>query len=260
MSLLQNIRLTNAEPIRRLGDTSDRQPSDMERLLNRFVGFASLDPKSGIPDGYVHPYAWFMPIKEGGMSCYMGIVGEGGISSTSYLTKGATIATTTLTGSGTISEALLSLIIQLSVDIEGSGTISDATMRSIANMGADITGDGDITTAELGVIAWCLASLTGSGDLEGTLKGFASMSADIKSYGDLTPEGLRDAVWGAIATNYNVSGTMGQKLNSAAVGGVDYDALAEAVWDAEISGRAGVEAGKVLEDIKSKTNLIPGLF
>ena len=36
--------------------------------------------------------------------------------------------------------------------------------------------------------------------------------------------------------------------------------VAEAVWDSEVSGRTGVQAGKTLEDIKSKTNLIPGLF
>jgi hypothetical protein len=51
---------------------------------------------------------------------------------------------------------------------------------------------------------------------------------------------------------------MGQKLNSAAVGGVDYEALAEAVWDAEISG--SIKAGKAIEDIKTKTNMIPGLY
>jgi hypothetical protein len=53
---------------------------------------------------------------------------------------------------------------------------------------------------------------------------------------------------------------MGQKLNSAASGGVDYNALAEAVWDAEVSGRTGTEAGKVLEDVKKKANMIPGLY
>jgi len=86
MSLLQNIRVTNAEPLRRIGDTSDSQPSDLERVMNRFIGFANFDKKAGIPDGYVHPYAWFMPMKDGGMSSFGSIIGMGTISSLSYFT------------------------------------------------------------------------------------------------------------------------------------------------------------------------------
>jgi hypothetical protein len=41
-----------------------------------------------------------------------------------------------------------------------------------------------------------------------------------------------DTAWGAIATNNNVSGTMGNKLNTASSGGVDLNALVDAVWGA----------------------------
>jgi hypothetical protein len=105
-----------------------------------------------------------------------------------------------------------------------------------------------------------ISTLIGAGVITSTLAGTGLLSSDIKSYGSLTPEGLRDTVWNAIASNYNVSGTMGQKLNNAASGGVDYEALAEAVWDAEVSGRTGAQSGKILEDVKAKVNMIPGLY
>ena len=45
----------------------------------------------------------------------------------------------------------------------------------------------------------------------------------------LTPEGIRFAVWSSLAVDNNIPNTMGAKLNSAASGWVDYDALADAV-------------------------------
>jgi hypothetical protein len=276
MSLLQNIRFTNAEPLRRIGDTSEAQPSDMERLMNRFVSWANMSNKSGIPDGYCAPYGWFLPLKGGGMSSFGLVAGVGTVTSTSYLTtaKAMLAALHKIEGFGEIHKAStsLSLLVKFMAElgkIVGSGEITNVSiLKAVANMSASgasaITGEGQINDSPLNLIAWCSTVLTpilGEGDITATLKGWADMSADITSAGDLvTAQSCASAVWSAIAASYNVAGTMGQKLNSAAVGGVDYDALAEAVWDAEISGRTGVEAGKVIEDIKSKTNLIPGLF
>ncbi len=50
----------------------------------------------------------------------------------------------------------------------------------------------------------------------------------------LTPEGIRFAVWSSLATDNNITGSMGAKLNSAASWGVDYNALAQAVWEYSI--------------------------
>jgi hypothetical protein len=196
-------------------------------------------------------------MKAGAMTSRNKIIGSGTITASGN--RGFQILAS-LTGSGTISNALADLLVALVASISGSGTISDADMKAYLDLVADITGNGDITEAELLAVGELIAALLGEGELTATLLGNGALSADITSYGSLTPEGLRDAVWGAIAANYNVSGTMGQKLNSAAVGGVDYQALAEAVWDSEVSGRTSAQAGKIMEDIKAKTNLIPGLF
>ena len=48
---------------------------------------------------------------------------------------------------------------------------------------------------------------------------------------ELSPQGLAQAVWNSLATEYNTSGTMGKKLNTASSGGVDMNALAQAVWE-----------------------------
>lgn len=52
-------------------------------------------------------------------------------------------------------------------------------------------------------------------------------------YTELSPQSLASAVWQAQASENNLAGTMGNKLNTASSGGVDMDALAEAVWGYE---------------------------
>ncbi len=183
--------------------------------------------KHGRPSGAEPPNCWVMPPKGGGLACFNGIAGEGDLAAALALGKDLTAA---LTGSGEISAASLSLIVSFAAELAGSGDLS-ADMRGAVQLAANLAGAGDITAA-LGVIAWCMAELTGSGTLDGSnLKGLAHLAAEILSYGELTPEGLRDAVWKATAASFNDSGTMGAKLNSAASGGVDLNALADAVWD-----------------------------
>ncbi len=228
-----------------------------ENWLTIFAGEGGFTDQTSMPDGNYPPVCWKMPLKAGAITSRSRLIGVGGCVASGNLGYQIIAA---LSGSGTISDALGTLIVNLVADISGNGTISNAAMQAFLFALADLYGSGDITDADLEAVGELISALTGTGVITSTLTGTGLLSADIKSYGDLTPEGLRDAVWNAIATSYNESGTMGQKLNSAAVGGVDYDALAEAVWDAEVSGRNGTEAGKVLADIKSKTNLIPGLF
>ena len=46
---------------------------------------------------------------------------------------------------------------------------------------------------------------------------------------ELTADSLAAAMWLALAADYNDAGTMGNKLNTASSGGVDMDALAQAI-------------------------------
>jgi hypothetical protein len=153
----------------------------------------------------------------------------------------------TLTGSGDITSAVASLIVSMLATITGSGTISSADAKAFLNMLATITGSGTISNADLTGLGELIASLTGSGTAAGsTITGTGALSATIRGYGDLTPEGIRDSVWNALAVSYNTAGTMGAKLNSAASGGVDYNALAAAVWQYVIeSGISAEEAMRI---------------
>jgi len=259
MGLLQNISIKNAEPIDRTGDTSEFWPSQLMWQMNKYINDAGISQKSGVPDGYSPPYSFQMPIKAGGMSCYVGIRGLGEVKETSYLTLAKTFPITTIIGSGTIFDPSLTLLVQMFAEAVGIGEIRDTSvLKAIANMSATLIGLGEVkNTTSLSVIAWCTATAIGAGDIDATMKGIAYMDALITSEGDLvTAKSCAEAVWSAVASAYNVSGTMGAKLNSAASGGVDYNALAEAVWDAEVSGRTSSQAGNILE----KAKMIPGLY
>jgi hypothetical protein len=73
------------------------------------------------------------------------------------------------------------------------------------------------------------------------LKGKLNIHATIYvNQSDATVEQLVAGVWGASAALYNVSGTMGQKLNSAGTAGDP--------WTADLSLYASGTAGKKLKD------------
>lgn len=261
MGLIMNVYRDSVIPFTQFGGTtmSSEFPNfnGEENWIAIYAGEGGFTNLTSMPDGNCPPVTWRMPLNAGAISARNKLIGTGTFTASGNL--GYQILAS-LSGSGTISNALGTLIINLIASISGSGTISNAAMDAFLFAVAALSGSGEISDADLGGIGELLAVLVGAGLITSTFTGTGELTADITSYGSLTPEGLRDAIWGAIAANYNIAGTMGAKLNSAASGGVDYDALAEAIWDAEVSGRTGVEAGKVMEDIKSKTNLIPGLF
>lgn len=150
--------------------------------------------KAGFPNGHAPPSSWMLPMKGGGMSAYKTISGAG-VLNEANLAMGRALAAE-LTGSGDITAANLALIVSLSAALAGSGDLT-ASLRGAVQLAATLAGEGDITAA-LGAIVSMSAVLAGEGDIEATLRGTASLSAEILSYGELTPEGLRDAVWGAL--------------------------------------------------------------
>jgi hypothetical protein len=76
----------------------------------------------------------------------------------------------------------------------------------------------------------------------------------------LTALSITNAVWSALSADYNTAGSMGNKLNSAASGGVDYAALGQAVWavlvaDADTAGTVGAAllAAAEKQDVPTST-------
>lgn len=226
-----------------------------ENWLTLFAGEGGFTNQTSMPDGYYPPTTWKLPLTAGNLVLRNRIIGTGSLTVTGQL--GYELLAT-IVGSGGITSAIGALVADLMATLTGEGSLT-TDVEGILEGIATLSGIGDIN-ATIDAIAEMTALLSGEGDIISDSEGLGDMEVTIRSYGSLTPEGIRDAIWGAAASNYNISGTMGQKLNSAAVGGVDYEALAEAVWDDELTGGTGTQAKKVLADIKSKTNLIPGLF
>jgi len=171
--------------------------------------------------------AWMLPQTGGAMASRSLANGAGGVICNGNL---GLPAAASLSGSGDITQALLALVVSAVASLSGSGTLTAGIIGKL-EAAAALAGSGNLAGAA-GALASMLAGLSGSGGAAGTPYASGSMSANIKGYGDLTPEGIRDSIWNALAANYNTTGTMGNKLNSAASGGVDYAALGAAVWEA----------------------------
>lgn len=180
--------------------------------------------RSSVPQGARHPVAYKWPRKSGGLASHGEIAGLGSLIASGVLGKNASAD---LSGAGTLSNAALGLIVGLVAALTGSGEISDADLKAFLALAADLSGAGAISDAELGALGWLLAALSGDGEASAAgLTALGTLAADIRSYGDLTPEGLRDAVWNAVAASYDAPGTMGELMNTGAAG-----LTAQQVWE-----------------------------
>ena len=196
------------------------------RIRNLTAGEGITSELVGLPSGYRHPAAWSMPQKAGLLSARNTISGAGTSSASgqSGYNVGAGIS-----GDGGITDAPLGLIISIAASLLASGGISDAQTEALASMVAALTGSGDVSAVAAG-LATMGAMLSGSGAVVAGNTALMDIASTIRGYGDLTPEGIRDTVWNAILANYPNAGSAGNALDTAAVGGIDYAALADAVW------------------------------
>jgi hypothetical protein len=174
------------------------------------------------------------------------ITGDGGLSAA---IQGLSPLAVDMTGGGTFSADLYSTM-PMSVDMDGEGTLEAAGSLAVAmllamagegtltagivgqyDMEVALSGQGDFA-ADMEGIANMVVELLGTGSLEATIAAFGNMGIDIVVTGTgLTTSNVGPAVWGALASANNEDGTMGNKLNTASSGGVDLNALADAVWE-----------------------------
>lgn len=223
MALLQNIAFLSQYPLAQKGAILTQEKcfwNRNDRHMNVFTG--PISQKSGMPSGYEAPYSWKWPMKAGGLSAFVSIGGTGALAPGSLaMGLACTAPSPKLKGIGTVSSASLSLLVQFLADLEGSGDITAASLAGSLKMSASLSGSGEVDISSmLAIIAWMQAALEGEGDAGGALRGEAWMSADISSSGDvLTAQSVAAAVWAAISAANNDSGSMGEKLNSAASAG-----------------------------------------
>jgi hypothetical protein len=201
------------------------------------------DKGNGLPNATEPPVSWCLPQKGGALAVYIPLAGAGSL--TAGLSMGRALEAA-LSGSGDITAAALSLVVQLNASLAGQGDLTAALNSTIA-LAANLAGQGDLTAA-LGLIAFLSCDLQGVGSIDATLRGTASLAANLTSTGTLlTTQNVAEAVWGALATQFDQAGTMGEKLNDAGGSGNPWNTVIAAGITAEevMQVLLAVAAGKL---------------
>lgn len=195
--------------------------------MNRFVNPSFLKTAS-TPDGY-DMKAVVPPITAGSMASASAKILTLENQNAYMLSGGPVSGTFDMTF--TVPDASLSMIVSMSsntviVSIGGNGNDLKLTVGMAGEFSMTVSGTNSLSMI-VPFEGTGSISLTGTSDLKGLL----SLSGEFTPFTELSPENLARSVWEALAADYNDAGTMGSKLNTASSGGVDMNALAQAVWE-----------------------------
>lgn len=180
--------------------------------------------KAAFPNGYSHPYAFALAPKAGGLGTW---ITQSGTLSASI--AGGRNAEASIECSAALS-ATMQLVVSAVAAITASASLT-GNLNAIAPLSASITAGGSLT-ATLKALGNAVAVINASATASATAGAIGHMEAEITTTEALSAQGLANSLWNALASSYNTAGTMGAKLNAAGSGGVDYDALAQAVLEA----------------------------
>ena len=191
----------------------------------RINNFSRLSPTSSHPEGAAPRAAAWLPIKAGGMS---------GVARIEAQSAGELLQGGPMEGSGSMSFTSDAAGLSLTVSMSGNGLLTWTTPQGVLRLTVGLDGAGSFTlTGTSGLSMVVPFEGSGSFAMGGTsdLRGRLSMQGQWTPFTELSPQNLAAAVWDAVASQYNDPGTMGARVNSAATGGVDLNALAQAVWE-----------------------------
>lgn len=176
-----------------------------------------------LPNGSYPSLTWFIPQQTGSIGSSNQIYGEG-VSAGNL--AGGLPSDANLTGAGDITNGNLTLIAQLIASLTGAGDVTPppTLVGTLFMFSNQLTGAGAVA-ATLTAFASVQADLAGAGSLAVVPYATGDLSADITGESVLSPQSLAAAVWSALAAQFNVNETMGQKLNAAS----DYQAIADAI-------------------------------
>jgi len=107
----------------------------------------------------------------------------------------------------------------IGVTLRGSSTLTSA-IQGPANMSATLTGGGAITDGDIARGVNLNVTLTGGGTVTSNIKATAKMTAVIRIGASPSAFDVAQAVLNAVASDYNITGTIGAKINDAGSGGV----------------------------------------
>jgi len=206
--------------------------------------------RDGFPTGTNVPYSIIMGDKGALLTSTTTITGEGEVIVN--LSQGINIEAD-LDGSGTITDAQLSLIVQLAAAINGSGTITVANLVGIVSLSSSLTGTGSLT-AGINVIAFMEAVLNGTTSVTADLKGTLSMSAAIYvNQSEATVQQLVDGVWNALIAEYQNTGSTGEALGAAGSAGDPWITTLPGGYTGDQAGAMIARMEELIEKIKTLT-------
>jgi hypothetical protein len=205
-----------------------------------------LPTTTALPEGYLAPHAWMLPYDLGSMTT-SNLNGSGAFTGVGISGLSGTVV---MEGTGLL-EATGGLLAGLVVEMSGSGdltAIGGGLIEAIATM----AGTGALTGA-IGATAGLTVIMEGVGTLEASPSGTGEMVLTIYvNESQATVDQIVAAVWSALASEYNVSGTMGNKLNGAGSAGDP--------WTTDLTGYNTADtAGKIVKEIKAKAALAASL-
>lgn len=248
--LLTNYAIRNANQSRALGGNLDPTYNfNLAKMNTFYVGdnnVVSVTDRMSLPvEGYRPPYSLVIAPKEGGMSTYM--FGTGTVSNAAQVA--GLFASATLAGIGVISNGAMGLTVEMVATLAGSGTLSASVIGQLQAV-ASLSGSSSVTAAQ-SALAGMLASLAGSGLItDAQQEALGEMTANIYvNQSEATVQQIVDAVWNALAAEYNLTGTMGEAMNGAGSAGNP--------WITDLSAyNTANTAGKILKDRLSKGQFI----
>lgn len=244
--LLNNYSVRNLTPGKEIGASTNPRGLFREATLRgMYMGEANITDvsnRASLPNGYGQD-SWLMSPKAGGVSS-SNARGTGALSAAGISGK---FTTGQADGAGTAT-ANLSLIVQAIGSAGGTCTVTGTIGGALS---AEGTASGVATAS--GVISALMKAVgqsTGVASATATLKGNGSVSGTIYvNESEATVQQIVDAVWNALASEYDLSGTMGEKLNGAGSAGDP--------WTTDISAyNTANTAGKILKDRLSKGQFI----
>ena len=176
-----------------------------------------------IADADILPVDDTSPLRTGSASFSIGFLDATG----QLITSGSGSASMSITTNTPVLTASVNSEGVASFSISAAGALgAEANMVGEASLSFSVAGSmlplDDSSPLRTGTAVFSI-----SGSLVPYAIGHMVGTTDVAT--ELTADSLAAAMWRALAADYNDAGTMGNKLNTASSGGVDMDALAQAI-------------------------------
>ena len=212
--------------------------NDMLQTFNRV---------DAVPIGYIAPYGWVMPQKDGGMASLKQSFAFGLLTP---ILVGAKNGTSNIAASIAITNADATLVAQAIANIAASIAITNAQLAAVLNAIANtLAASGSMNTPTIGALAGIFSNTSASivltsGSMNNSI-GF--MTSDITPFTELSPQSLAAAVLDALLADHTDPGSVGEALNNVGASGNPWASL---LADNNTAGTFGAKIQKLLTTSK----------